>query len=81
MVQHNLFDDHFVPGEKETIWSLGHTTLYRYMQSIGFIYDDRISHYEQTKKRPNIVIMRDNYLEWIQKYREKEYNIYYQDET
>ena len=51
------------------------------MKSIGFIYDDRISHYEHTKQRPDIVTMRDNYLEWIQKYRDEGYNIYYQDET
>ena len=40
VVQHNLFDDHFVPAEEEKIWTWVRTTLYRYMQSIGFIYDD-----------------------------------------
>ena len=81
VVHHNLFDDQVVPAEEETIWPWGRTTLYRYMKSIGFIYDDRISYYEHTKQRPDIVTMRDNYLEWIQKYRDEGYNIYYQDET
>ena len=80
MVQHNLFEDDFVPGKEEKIWTWGRNTLYRCMQSIIFIYDERTSHYEHTKKRPDIVITRDNYIEWIEKYRNEEYNIYYQDE-
>ena len=51
------------------------------MQSIGFIYDDRAIRYEHTKQHPYIVTMRDNYLEWIQKFRDEGYKIYYQDET
>ena len=81
VVRHNLFDDQLVLREEELIWPWSRTTLYRYMQSIGFINDDRISHYKQTKQRPDIVTMCGNYLEWIQKYRDEWYNIYYQDET
>ena len=59
VVQHNLFDDQLVTEEQQTIWVWGRTTLYRYMQSIGFIHD-RISHYEHAKQRRDIVAMRDD---------------------
>ena len=81
MVQFNLCDDGFVPAKEETIWTWNRNILYRCMQPIGFIYDDRISRYEHTKKRTDIFIMRNNYIEWIEKYRDEKYNIYYQDET
>ena len=51
------------------------------MQSIGFTYDYRISHCDYTKHHPDIVTMRGNYSEWVQKYRYEGYNIYYPDET
>ena len=50
---------------------MGCASLNRYMQSIGFIYDDRISYYQQTKQFRDMVTMRDNYLEWIQKYHDE----------
>ena len=51
------------------------------MKSIGFIYGDKVSHYERTKEREDIVKMSDDYLDWIEQYREEGYTIYYQDET
>ena len=81
VVHHNLYDGQFVLAEEESIWPRGRATLDKHIQYIGFIYDDRISDYEHTKQRLDIVTMRDNYFEWIQKYRDEEYNIYYQDET
>ena len=80
MAQHNLFDDQLVTEEQQTIWVWGRTTLYRYMQSIGLIYD-RISHYEHAKQRRDTAAMRDDSWEWIQKYQDEGYNIYYQDGT
>ena len=39
------------------------------MKEIGFIYGDRISHYENTEMRQGIINIRDDYLEWVDKYR------------
>lgn len=49
------------------------------MKSIGFVYGDTISTYEHKKYRADIILMRDNYLEWIQFYREEGFNIFYED--
>ena len=51
------------------------------MKSNGFIYGDKISHYEYTKNWADVIIMRNNYLDWISQYREEGYRIYYQEET
>ena len=51
------------------------------MQSIAFIYDYRISHYDYTKQRPDIVTMRGNYSEWVQNNRDEGYKIYYSDDS
>ena len=51
------------------------------MKRIGLVYEDRITHYEHTKSREDIIKMRDDYLDWITKYREERRRIYYQDET
>ena len=40
-----------------------------------------MSHYEHTKEREDIVKMGDDYLDWIEQYREEGYTIYYQDEA
>lgn len=51
------------------------------MKKNGFIFQDQVTQYEYTKNREDILSMRDNYLEWIEKYRANGYNIFYQDET
>lgn len=51
------------------------------MKSIGLVYENRVSHYEYTKKRQDVIAMRDNYLEWIEGYRQDGYLILYQDES
>lgn len=76
----NLFEEN-VPEEDEQVWIWGRTTLYRFMLRSGFAYENKVSHYEYTKNREDVVSMRDNYLEWIQKYRDNGYSIFYQDET
>ena len=70
-----------MPSDDSLVWPWSRTTLYRFMKSTGFVYGDRLSHYEHTKRRADIVSMRDNYLDWIAKYRTEGYRIYYQDET
>ena len=47
------------------------------MKKIGFVYGDRISHYENTKMRQEIIKMQDDYLEWIDKHRNGGRRIYY----
>ena len=51
------------------------------MKKIGFVYDDRLTRYEHTKMRLDIIKMRDDYLERIEKYRKGGRRIYFQDET
>ncbi len=51
------------------------------MCSIGFVYNDSISHYEHTKNHTDIVEMPDDNLEWISYHRANGYRIHYQDET
>ena len=51
------------------------------MRHNGFSYKTRKTHYEFSRERSDITLMRDNYLEWIQNYRNDGYVIYYQDET
>ena len=51
------------------------------MKSIEFSYDERDTHYEHTRKRDDVIKMRDDYLEWTEFYRDSGYRIYYQDET
>ncbi len=55
--------------------------MYRFMCFIGFVHNDRISHYKHTRNRNDIVEMRDEYLEWISYYRANGYSIYYQNEN
>lgn len=77
----NLFENENMPPEDSKIWLWGRTTLFKFMKSIGFAFDDHVSPYEHKKRPDDIQLMRDNYLEWIQNYRAEGYNIYYQDET
>lgn len=76
----NLFEE-TVPPFESSIWTWSRATLHRFMQRSGFVYEDRVTHYEVSKSRADVISMRDNYLEWIEQYREEEYDILFQDET
>lgn len=76
----NLYDED-VPDLDSFIWPWSRATLHRFMQTCGFIFEDRVTHYEATKSKEDIVSMRDNYLEWIDKHRQEGYDILFQDET
>ena len=39
------------------------------MKSVGFIYGDKIFHYENTKNLEDMRIVRDNNLKWVAHYR------------
>lgn len=82
-VEHlNLFDeDENMPLPDSTIFPWSRSTLYRFKKRMGFIYGDRVTHYQYTKTRCDIIATRNDYLEWIHKYRDLGYRIYYQDET
>ena len=60
-------------------WSI--STLRRFMTQNGFEYGARPDHYSYTRGRSDITAMRDDYLEWVEKYRRGGYRIFYQDET
>ena len=77
----NLFDDINIAEEEIQVWTWCRATLHRFMRSIGFVYGDRITHYEHTKKRLDVISMRHSYLDWIHNYRQSGFRIYYQDET
>ena len=76
-----LFDGPDIPIPESPVWIWSRSTLYRFMKSIGFAYEDKLSHYQHTRDREDIVKMRDEYLEWLNYYREQRYRIFYQDET
>ena len=65
---HNFFTSNEIPDQDEYIWKWSRSTLYNFMKSVGFVYEDKLSHYEHTKSRADVVAMRDNYLEWIHQY-------------
>lgn len=70
-VEHlNLFEGDVVPDSDAAIWPWSRSSLYRFMTRIGFIYEEQVSHYERSKTRADIVAMRDDYLEWVEKYRQ-----------
>ena len=51
------------------------------MKSIGFVYEDKLSHYEHTKSGADVEAMKYNYLECIDQYKTERYRVYYQDEA
>lgn len=67
VLQFNIFKESILPANNAPIWPWR-----RYMQSIGFIYGDRISPYVHKKNRDDIVLMRKNYLKWKKQYREND---------
>ena len=52
-----------------------------FMKKNGFSYTERKSHYEYTRERSDIIEMRCDYLDYISEYREKGYQVFWQDET
>ena len=72
----NLFERHEMPDSESNIWIWSRSTPYRSMKRIGFVYEDRVTHYEYTKSREDIIKMRDDYLDWIRKHREEERRVY-----
>ena len=62
-------------------WKHRRTTKHKFMQHTGFRFDPRNSHYDYTKERQYIFVMRESYLLWIEKYRSEGWEVYYQDET
>ena len=77
----NLFGGYDIPSSDSPIWVWSHNSLYRFMKSNGFLYGEKISHYEYTKNRADVVRMDDNYLDWTKSHRDKGYRIYDQDKT
>jgi len=80
-IQYCNIDGLKILDENTPVWIWSRATLHRYMQKIGFVYKERISYYENKKTSQDNIALRDNYLEWMQKYRSQDYDIFYQDET
>ena len=59
----NLFDDDEILVCDGNLWVCSRSTLYRSMKCIEFIYEDRVTHYEHTRNREDIINMRDDYLD------------------
>ena len=51
------------------------------MKLVMLIYGYKVSYYKHRKEREDIVKMRDDYVDWIEQYRDEGYRIYYQGET
>ena len=62
----NLFPGSQLPSLDSQVWIWSRSTLYRYMKPIGFVYDDRDTHYEHTRRQDDVIKMNDDYLEWIE---------------
>lgn len=77
----NIFQGNIVVEPDSPVWTWCGAALYRFMKSIGFVHKGKVSHYEYTKTGADVIAMRDNYLEWINRYREDGFQIFYQDET
>ena len=56
-------------------------TMRMFMIRNGFAYKNQKTHYQFSRERDDIVLMCDNYLEWINYYWRSVHDIYYQDET
>ena len=50
----DLFHGREIPSLSSSLWVQSRTSLYRFMKLIGFIYGDRIFHYEYTKNRADV---------------------------
>ena len=77
----NLFEGDEIPDSESNILVWSRFTLYRFVKRIGFVYEDRVTYYEHTRNRKDIIKMRDDYLDCIRKHREEERRVQYQEET
>ena len=50
----NLFSRIDIPIPESQAWIWSRSTLYRFMKSIGFEYEDRIAHFQYTLDREDI---------------------------
>jgi hypothetical protein len=63
------------PEEPRLKWRWKRDTLHTFLTQHGFIFKSRKNHYDHQREREDIVVVRANYLEWVQKYRERGYCI------
>ena len=68
-------------SDSDLTLTYGRSTLNRFMRTNGLEFSPRRSHYSNTRVRWDIAVMREDYLLWLEKYREDRYHIYYQDKT
>jgi hypothetical protein len=68
------------PEEPRLKWRWKWSTLHTFLTQHGFMFKSRKNHYHQ-RELEDIVAMRATYLEWVQKYCERGYYVFYQEET
>ena len=57
-----------MPSDEEAIRKWSRATLHRFMIRLWFTSAVRKSHYANSRLKPENIALRDNYLEWVQKY-------------
>jgi hypothetical protein len=62
-------------------WRWKQSALHTFLTQHGFMFKSRKNQYDRQREREDIVVMRATYLEWVQKYCERGYCIFYQDEA
>jgi hypothetical protein len=69
------------PEEPRLKWHWKWSLLHTFLRQHGFMFKSRKNHYDLQREREDIVVLRANHLEWVQKYLGRGYCIFYQDET
>jgi hypothetical protein len=61
------------PEEPRLKWRWKRSTLHTILTQHGFMFKSRKNHYDHQRELEDIVAMRANYLEWVQKFCERGY--------
>jgi hypothetical protein len=72
---------HCEPEEPRLNWRWKRSTLHTFLTQHGFTFKLRKNHYDHQREREDIVVLRANYLEWVQMYRERGFCVFYPDEA
>jgi hypothetical protein len=73
--------EYWIQEGARLMWRWSRATLHRYLLRSEFTFSAHKFHYEHTKERPDNVLLRENYLKWVEKYRNEGRVVFYQEET
>ena len=65
----NLFEGTQSPNSDSDVWVWGRTSLHNFVKTIGFVYGEKITLYEYTRNKIDVISMRDDSLDWKSHYR------------